>query len=172
MAFGRGESRSPSRSTTASTIPVLPYDPASDRQRDVSNRTTRSQPHPQHNPQAYQEQYSSQPTLHQYSGNPDNDYYSNNVDDRDTPTPTASSRHRQHAYADQQHNTHEPVYPAGFNAYESDESYRPPNKHAVLQKRRGFNEAYETDGRHHGGSGAARRVMDFFRRSGKDRTAV
>lgn len=77
-----------------------------------------------------------------------------------------------------------PVYPQGFNEYEEEpagtsvsqnRSGRGPN---VLQKNnRKFADAYEQDadpsfgvGSHHAGtSGAARRVMDFFRRRGKAR---
>ena len=78
-----------------------------------------------------------------------------------------------------------PVYPQGFNEYEEEpggpsvhpsRSGRGPN---VLQKNnRKFADAYEQDadpsygvgGHHAGTSGAARRVMDFFRRRGKART--
>ena len=77
-----------------------------------------------------------------------------------------------------------PVYPQGFNEYEEEpsgiatnanRSGRGPN---VLQKNnRKFVDAYEQDadpnygvgGHHAGTSGAARRVMDFFRRRGKAR---
>ena len=77
-----------------------------------------------------------------------------------------------------------PVYPQGFNEYEEEpvggpvhanRSGRGPN---VLQKNnRKFADAYEQDadpsygggGHHAGTSGAARRVMDFFRRRGKAR---
>ena len=77
-----------------------------------------------------------------------------------------------------------PVYPQGFNEYEEEppgtsihpsRSGRGPN---VLQKNnRRFADAYEQDadpgygvgGHHAGTSGAARRVMDFFRRRGKAR---
>ena len=76
------------------------------------------------------------------------------------------------------------VYPQGFNEYEEEaagtfihpnRSGRGPN---VLQKNnRKFADAYEQDadpgygvgGHHAGTSGAARRVMDFFRRRGKAR---
>lgn len=77
-----------------------------------------------------------------------------------------------------------PVYPQGFNEFEEEpagtsihpsRSGRGPN---VLQKNnRRFADAYEQDadpsygigGHHAGTSGAARRVMDFFRRRGKAR---
>lgn len=75
---------------------------------------------------------------------------------------------------------HRPVYPPGFGS-QPDEG-RPstqPNRNArVLQKHhRRFADAYEqeqepghgTGGFHAGSSGAAKRVMDFFRRRGKAR---
>lgn len=74
---------------------------------------------------------------------------------------------------------HRPVYPPGFDSYE-DETQAPTqhNKTARLQKNnRRFADAYEqeqepgygTGGHHAGSSGAAKRVMDFFRRRGKAR---
>ncbi|KAL8923837.1 MAG: hypothetical protein Q9208_004398 [Pyrenodesmia sp. 3 TL-2023] len=81
-------------------------------------------------------------------------------------------------------NANRPRYPAGFGSYEEEEprasmqqgrSARGP---AVLQKNhRKFAEAYEQEqepgygagGQHAGSSGAARRVMDFFRRRGRAR---
>lgn len=76
-----------------------------------------------------------------------------------------------------------PVYPPGFNSY--DEESRPsmqqnrnPRGPSVLQKNnRKFVDAYEHDqepgygggGRNAGSSGAAKKVMDFFRRRGKAR---
>lgn len=80
---------------------------------------------------------------------------------------------------------HRPAYPTGFDSYEEGPSI--PSQHSrsarVLQKNnRRFAEAYEQDqepgygagGHHAGSSGAAKRVMDFFRRrrkaqSGDDR---
>ena len=77
-----------------------------------------------------------------------------------------------------------PAYPQGFNSYE-EEPPRPSIQQgrsgrgpAVLQKNnRRFADAYEQDtepgygagGHHAGSSGAAKRVMDFFRRRGKAR---
>ncbi|KAL9000196.1 MAG: hypothetical protein Q9169_001098 [Polycauliona sp. 2 TL-2023] len=75
-------------------------------------------------------------------------------------------------------------YPAGFNSYEDEGAGRLPQAGrsargpAVLQKNnRKFADAYEQEqepgygvgGQHAGSSGAARRVMDFFRRRGKAR---
>lgn len=75
---------------------------------------------------------------------------------------------------------HRPVYPPGFDSYEDEP--QPSAQHhrsaRVLQKNnRRFADAYEqeqepghgTGGHHAGSSGAAKRVMDFFRRRGKAR---
>lgn len=78
---------------------------------------------------------------------------------------------------------HRPVYPPGFDSYENDsrpsmQKPRGTRGPAVLTKNhRKFADAYEQDqepgqgagGSHAGSSGAARRVMDFFRRRGKAR---
>ena len=78
----------------------------------------------------------------------------------------------------------QPRYPAGFNSYEDEPVVTSPptgrsaRGPAVLQKNnRKFADAYEQEqepgygvgGQHAGSSGAARRVMDFFRRRGKAR---
>jgi len=75
------------------------------------------------------------------------------------------------------------IYPQGFNSYEEEQA-RPSTQQGrsgrpgVLQKNnRRFADAYEQDaepgqgagGHHAGSSGAAKRVMDFFRRRGKAR---
>lgn len=77
-----------------------------------------------------------------------------------------------------------PRYPPGFNSYEEEprrasiQQGRSARGPAVLQKNnRKFAEAYEQEqepgygagGQHAGSSGAARRVMDFFRRRGRAR---
>lgn len=77
-----------------------------------------------------------------------------------------------------------PRYPAGFGSYEEEaprvsmQQGRSARGPAVLQKNnRKFAEAYEQEqepgygagGQHAGSSGAARRVMDFFRRRGRAR---
>ena len=77
---------------------------------------------------------------------------------------------------------HRPIYPPGFDSYENDsrpsvQKPRGTRGPAVLTKNRKFTDAYEQDqepgqgagGSHAGSSGAARRVMDFFRRRGKAR---
>lgn len=82
------------------------------------------------------------------------------------------------------HRRERPVYPQGFNEYEAEpvsasiSQNRSGRGANVLQKNnRKFADAYEQDadpsygvgGHHAGTSGAARRVMDFFRRRGKAR---
>ena len=70
-----------------------------------------------------------------------------------------------------------PLYPQGFNDYEEEPpraSMQQPRsgRPGVLQKNnRRFADAYEQDGggHHAGSSGAAKRVMDFFRRRGRAR---
>lgn len=77
---------------------------------------------------------------------------------------------------------HRPIYPPGFDSYDNDsrpsmQKPRGTRGPAVLTKNRKFTDAYEQDqepgqgagGSHAGSSGAARRVMDFFRRRGKAR---
>ncbi|MCJ1421268.1 hypothetical protein MMC32_007630 [Xylographa parallela] len=69
----------------------------------------------------------------------------------------------------------QPRYPAGFNSYEDEPRQSMQGRNgrgpAVLQKpNRRFADAYEHDPGHHAGSsGAAKRVMDFFRRRGRSR---
>lgn len=55
--------------------------------------------------------------------------------------------------------------------YDSAEAVSEPRegRARVLQKNRRFADAYEDNQRHAGSSGAARRVMDLFRRRGKAR---
>lgn len=75
---------------------------------------------------------------------------------------------------------HRPVYPPGFDSYEDETQVSAQHSRSprVLQKNnRRFADAYEqeqepgygTGGHHAGSSGAAKRVMDFFRRRGKAR---
>lgn len=81
-------------------------------------------------------------------------------------------------------NANRPRYPRGFNSYDEEpprtsmQQGRSARGPAVLQKNnRKFADAYEqeqepgygTGGQHAGSSGAARRVMDFFRRRGRAR---
>ena len=108
------------------------------------------------------------------------------------PYPTTQSLQPGHSYLDTptesqisvNHRRERPVYPQGFNEYEAEPAGASISQNRsgrganVLQKNnRKFADAYEQDadpgygvgGHHAGTSGAARRVMDFFRRRGKAR---
>ena len=115
----------------------------------------------------------------------------------ETPPVENWDRTQQKSYPQQPQQQQRPLYPAGFNSYDSNPSQQQqqqqqfqqqpqsyePNKANVLQKNnRKFRDAYEGDhdpayggnhghgGGHSGSSGAARKVMDFFRRRGRART--
>lgn len=171
MAYNRGQSGENSY-RQEENIPSG-YDGQRDRTRDSPTRQTRRNDPPQRTSQQTQygsPQYQSQPNLYPPSKPPapGQSYLG-------TPTESEISiggprRER-------------PIYPQGFNSYEEEQarvsmqqgrSGRP----GVLQKNnRRFADAYEQDaepgqgagGHHAGSSGAAKRVMDFFRRRGKAR---
>ncbi|KAF2277843.1 Pkinase-domain-containing protein [Westerdykella ornata] len=65
-----------------------------------------------------------------------------------------------------------PQYPAGFDSSECVPPATTPQRErpGVLQKHRKFADAYEDKGHHAGSSGSAKRVMDIFRRLGRQRT--
>jgi protein-serine/threonine kinase len=136
MAFGRGESRSSSRSTTESNIPVL-YDANLD-------RTVPRKPVPA-------------PTSAPRSQQPIDDYVYVNASDEDDQhnmpiVPPGSSGDEAYDPAQNDMRAQSPV------------SRPTSSKPGVLHKRRDnrFNEAYEQEGGHSGSSGAARRVMAMF----------
>ncbi|PSN67085.1 Pkinase-domain-containing protein [Corynespora cassiicola Philippines] len=156
MAFGRGaESRSPSQSTTGSNIPGF-YDG----QQDNSSRPTRGGP-------------SSAPanqTQFDYPANPP-------IGDEKIPGPREPHPASQNQPYRHQNDSEasEPIvatqsnrapYPEGFNeAPDQSRKDRP----GVLQKSRKFADAYEESGGNKGSSGSSKRVMDFFRRMGRQR---
>ena len=170
VAFGRGESRSPSQSTTGSTIPVL-YDGQLDRSRDSpSQRVRETRGGAPSSAPAQQTQFAGQ-------------NYLPSIGDDKFPGPNAphpaSQPYRERPY----HHTndseasepvvpqsHRPQYPAGFNSYDSPQQGR-GERPGVLQKSRKFADAYDErqQGHHGGSSGSAKRVMDIFRRIGKQR---
>ncbi|KAF2668868.1 Pkinase-domain-containing protein [Microthyrium microscopicum] len=152
IAFGRGESRSPSRSTTNDSIHAL-YDSTLDRPNNsASNRkpvAPTSQPYPNPYPpsQAFAGDYS----------------YPESPIDRGTPTPPAGRRQ------EQQHNVAPDMdygyaQPAAMNSRPSVDynSSRHGSKPSVLHKRRNFNDGYDQQGDHSGSSGAAKKVMALF----------
>jgi protein-serine/threonine kinase len=163
MGFGRSGSRSPSRSTMNTMNSGVPnyYD---DRPRD--SPPPRSAAPPASAP-AQQTHFSNQP----YS--PTDPYaYQNGYDNMDLstdPLPASASRaYSPQLQSQQQHNqAYRPgQYPQGFN--DSDDVPVGRAQSGRLQKHKRFTDAYEDD--RASGSGAPKRVMDFFRRMGRSRT--
>ena len=125
-------------------------------------------------------------------GGQQSDYGKKPMETPQDPYPGSSLLPPAHSYLDTptesqisvNHRRERPVYPQGFNEYEeepagtSTSQSRSERGANVLQKNnRKFADAYEQNadpsygvgGHHAGTSGAARRVMDFFRRRGKAR---
>lgn len=173
MAFGQGRSRSPSQDTTGSTIPVL-YDSALDQRR-------RQPPAPQP-----AQRGATAPDLMNYPSTSNQKQYPQDQQRYSKNRPESQYAQQQARYYDpaQSQETQssesatnlsqypqQPLYPQGFNP--NDRSGRAPQRQpqAVLQKNnRKFNEAYEGNGNNAGSSGGARRVMDWFRKRGKERS--
>ena len=172
--FGFGQtSRSPSRSTTAESIPVV-YDAQLDNNRSspatqrISRVPAGSSSMPMSAP-PQQSQFQPYTQLDPFSGyntsRPIDDM--EDLDDSEPPPPPPKedipNRPQTLPYRPGQ-------YPQGFNSF--DENPYPlqatgRDKPATLQKHRRFTEAFEDD--HSGSSGPAKRVMDFFRKRGKAR---
>jgi len=158
MAFGRG--RSPSGETEASTIDVLPdsYDYA------------RRKPVPQQ-PQGMQRGATAPDLLNYppaqspyagYSPRTQGDQFYSPSQSQETNTTDQSTSG--------QYQQHRPQYPPGFEQ-KSEPRGRPqqrPQQAGIQNKNRKFGEAYENNG-NSGSSGGARRVMDWFRKRGRDR---
>ncbi|KAL9086603.1 MAG: hypothetical protein Q9165_007046 [Trypethelium subeluteriae] len=210
MAFGRGESRSPSQSTTGSTIPVL-YDSVIDPQQrhraasGTAGGSMRSPTTPQsaYGPQSPQAPApTSYPSAHttkaqQILGNSAGNLahpsqmqqqyasaYNNNNNHNNHNHNNGNSHNHGHgntlAYPN---TTYAPIMSptsatgagagagAGEQTYEQQQQPMRPGG-GVMGKNRRFGDAYEGNagaGQHSGSSGAARRVMDFFRRTGRGR---
>ncbi|KAK5149220.1 hypothetical protein LTR04_007323 [Oleoguttula sp. CCFEE 6159] len=187
VAFGRGTSRSPSQSTTNSTTPLY-YDANESRRKASPPQQTRMSnappPPPTEQPQRSQATYLNY-TPQQPSGalvgsrrpyksqaRPQSAHLGNSTSAPLQPQPRQSSL--------QQPPTQRQ---SGFSSSEQSKSRpqaqqqqgRNGDRPGVSQKNtnRKFADAYEQDsGRHGGGggsSGGARKVMDWFRRRGKDR---
>ncbi|KAI4736576.1 kinase-like protein [Aureobasidium sp. EXF-12298] len=170
MAFGQGRSRSPSQSTTGSSIPVMP-DINAENRRKMTHQPVRGATAPdltkmqdfvpqQQQPSRQQpqgQQYNNFTPPQSSAGPPrQNNFY--------TPSQSAESQ-----TTDSVAQTPRQQYPAGFNET-GPVAAKPQNRQqAVLQKNRKFGDAYEGHG-NGGSSGGARRVMDWFRKRGKDRS--
>ena len=123
---------------------------------------------PRGTPSQAQDRYASA----QYTSNsralaPGNSYY---TDDSAQATDSDFTINRVHLGS-------QPRYPQGFNEHDDEpqprtSSQQPRNARVLSKPNRKFADAWEAEhdpGHHSGTSGAARRVMDFFRRRGKAR---
>ena len=210
MAFGRGESRSPSMSTTNSTIPLY-YD--ADREAARAQRRSNAPPSRDANAR-YEKALPQAPTSASYQPS--------SAGGHPTPPPVARTRYRDDGYGgnllEQSQSPataqHEPVdryytpaenyeqmpsspaqgtqyqyqpnssgnysqYPprsAGGDPVSNAQAYGNPSMSGgagSVDQRQGIrssNRKFEYDHGHSGSSSATRRVMDFFRRRGKDRS--
>lgn len=165
MAFGRGaESRSPSQSTTGSQVPGF-YDG----QHDSSSRvrpapTSAAGPSSAPPNQTHFNDYANQaPIGDEKFPNP-----------RDPHPSTQNRPYRSHTIdsegeeelATSQSQQRNP-YPQGMGG---DDSTQQQQRKGVLQKSRRFADAYDEQGGNKGSSGSSKKVMDFFRRMGRQRT--
>jgi len=171
MAFGQGRSRSPSQSTTGSSIPVMPETNADNRRKmphqpvrgatapDLTKMQDPSFPQPQQSSrqQPQGQQYNNFTPPQSSAGRPRQDNFY-------TPSQSAESQATESIAQ-----TPRQQYPAGFNETEPVAAKPQHRQQAVLQKNRKFGDAYEGHG-NGGSSGGARRVMDWFRKRGKDRS--
>ncbi|SLM36142.1 serine threonine protein kinase [Lasallia pustulata] len=178
FAFGRGASRANSYDTEDSD--EMGLDGLRDRTREASaqqaKRVNVPARHPPHSAPAQQSHFDNPQSSSQqeaYSSRPPAKGKSYLLSESAPPTPSETSLPAPHR---------RPQYPPGFNDY--DEEPRPSMQQGrnvrgpgVLSKNnRRFAEAYEQEkvgygagGQHAGSSGAAKKVMDFFRRRGKAR---
>ena len=205
VAFGRGASRSPSRSTTNSTIPMY-YEP--DREAARNQRRSNAIPQQQSRDPRYEKALPPQPSQTGTYATPppinrkqyrDDGYGGNLLDPTSrqqqqdpveryyTPTenlePTTSATYVPGMTG---RTTQQQPGPAGgyssndnysgnatagysnSDAYGQTDALEPPRQQQMRPSQRKFVNEY--DHGHSGSSGATRRVMDFFRRRGKDRS--
>lgn len=194
MAFGRGASRSPSMSTTNSTIPMY-YEADREAARN-QRRSGAPQPQAARNP-AYEKALPSQPQPPQpstYATPPpvarkqfrDDGYGGNLLDPSRTPQPGQEPVERYWTPSETLDQAQSPEYNApnqypssqqaaydGYGNGEQQDMYaesaqQQQQQQQMRQPQRKF--AHEFEGGHAGSSSATRRVMDFFRRRGKDRS--
>jgi protein-serine/threonine kinase len=172
MAFGQGRSRSPSQSTTGSSIPTV-HDSNVDNRRKMTHQPVRGATapdltkmqdpgFPQHQ-QSARQQLQEQQQYKNYTP-PQSSAGPSRQDNFYTPSQSAESQASVSVAQTPRQN-----YPAGFNETEPVSAKPQHRQQAVLQKNRKFGDAYEGHG-NGGSSGGARRVMDWFRKRGKDRS--
>lgn len=162
MAFGRGDSRSPSQSTQGSNMPGF-YDGQHDSNSRIRHPTSAPGPSsaPPNQTHFQQDYPATAPIGDEKFPNP-----------RD-PHPSMQNRpYRQHTIESEDgegpSSSHQPnPYPMGMGGEETQQQQQ--QRKGVLQKHRKFADAYEGEGSNKGSSGSSKRVMDFFRRMGRQR---
>ena len=166
VGLGKGDSRSPSQSTTGSNIPGF-YDGQTERNHEPESRRREVRGGPSSAP-AQQTRF---------------DYSTPTIGDEKIPGPTvphpASQSYRDRPYhhpnesedsaeASTSRQQSRPRYPPGFNSSDPvPQQQQQKERPGVLQKHRKFADAYEDP--KSGSSGSAKRVMDLFRRIGRQR---
>lgn len=172
MAFGRGESRSPSQSTTNSNIPGF-YDGQHDSNSRIRNPTLNAAGPSSAPPNQTQfDNYPAQAPIgdekfpnprdpHPSTQNRSYRQQRNNSEASETLVGGPSSQPQSYPQRT--------PYPHGMG----DEDTLPPQhqqRKGVLQKSRKFADAYDDQSGNKGSTGSSKKVMDFFRRMGRQRT--
>ncbi|KAL5378054.1 hypothetical protein DPSP01_009339 [Paraphaeosphaeria sporulosa] len=148
MAFGRGnESRSPSQSTTGSNIPGF-YDGPHDSKRAVPASAPPNQTQFDYASPVGDDKFPGPQEQHPAANRP----YRHHTNDSEASEGAARGQYR-------------PQYPPGMGSDGPEERQRK----GVLQKSRKFADAYDESAGNKGSSGSSKRVMDFFRRMGRQR---
>jgi protein-serine/threonine kinase len=160
MAFGRGgESRTPSQSTTGSNVAGM-YDGPHDI--NSRNRAGPSSAPPNQTQFDYpqlvgDEKIPGPREPHPSAHNTNMPYRHHNDSEASEPVVRAPSR------------DHRPQYPQGMGGSDTAQGAQEVPRKGVLQKSRKFADAYDESAGNKGSSGSSKRVMDFFRRMGRQR---
>jgi protein-serine/threonine kinase len=159
MAFGRGgESRTPSQSTTGSNVAGLydgPHD--SSRSRPGPSSAPANQTQFDHGPPIGDEKIPGPREPHPSTHHTNRPYRHHNDSEASEHAVQVPSR------------DHRPQYPQGMGGSETVQGTQDVPRKGVLQKSRKFADAYDESAGNKGSSGSSKRVMDFFRRMGRQR---
>ena len=160
MAFGRGgESRTPSQSTTGSNVAGL-YDGTHDiNARSRAGPSSAPANHTQfdHSQLIGDEKIPGPRELHPSVQSLNRPYRHHNDSEASEPVVRVPS------------GDHRPQYPQGMGGSETAQGTQEVPRKGVLQKSRKFADAYDESAGNKGSSGSSKRVMDFFRRMGRQR---
>ncbi|KAF1944601.1 Pkinase-domain-containing protein [Clathrospora elynae] len=176
MAFGRGtESRSPSQSTTGSNMPGF-YDGQHDSNARIRNaHPSAAGPSSAPPQQTHFDTHGTQaPIGDDKFPNPQGAHPSHQQLNRPYRQHTNDSEGSEHIAPQPsggQRNTSNP-YPEGLGGDDVNDGSQQQQRKGVLQKSRRFADGYDehSAGGNKGSSGSSKKVMDFFRRMGRQRT--